>query len=444
MFTTLFVLAALPALHTLLKILGRKGLSIFDVTVLFSTLYFVIIPVNDFLYNHQRPDYIGNTATAWAVFLYMWFLWGLAFIYAKKTKSPLFITERLTEIRTIQVKDSFQWFIFVYVLFVLYKTTDYSSLNAEDIEGNNNFFYGADQGFLMKAIVSSSRSLLPMFFVLLWTNRPRKKLYQQLRGCNFLLLAVCLLLGPKGFMVFNCVFLTLYMYSIKRKTMSRGKMIVWASVFIFIFSVLFPLSQSFRYYKQDLVKSSSQHDFLTVVKGFITDGVDASLQSRVEDYQENRSLNVYDAVDFAATRTGYRGNGHLTGIVLSYIIPQRMRQDGNIMADLMQGGGDVGESLPAWYVLDWGVPIGALVAALHCLLWNLLYYYFGIFFNRWIRSSIYPLVVYTTIMARAVNSEVNPSADIKIIYNTYYLVILFAGLVLYYFKVKHNAAKTYR
>lgn len=434
MFTYLFILAAFPAIHTVWKVFNRRGLSIFDVVVLFSTLYFVGIPVNDFVNVHARPEYVGHTQTALAICLYMWLLWGITLFYSRRTKSALFITNRLTEIRAMQMKESFHWFIFIYLLYILYKTTDYSSLSADDIEGNNNFFYGLNQGFLMKAVVYSSRSLMPMFFVLLWNNKPRSGFYRLLRWANLLILIACLVLGPKGFMVFNCVILCLYIYSIKRKTASRSRLILSASAFIVAFSVLFPLSQSFRYYKQDQVKAGGAHDFMTVAKGFVAGGADENLQNRVDDYQQHRSLNVYDAVDFAATRTTYRGEGYLTGMVLSYIIPQKMRQDGNIMADLMQGGGDVGESVLAWYVLDWGVVLGAFSAALHVLLWFLLYYYIGIFFNRWIKSPVYPLVIYTTLLLRALNTEVNPATDIKQIYNTYYLVILFAGLILFIFK----------
>ena len=177
-----------------------------------------------------------------------------------------------------------------------------------------------------------------------------------------------------------------------------------------------------------------EHGFVSVAMGFVSEGISDDLKQRVEDYEQGRSLNLYDAVDFAASRTEYRGYGHLTSMILRYIIPQRLHDDVNIMAKLMQGGGDVGESILAWYVLDWGTVLGAAIAVLHHLFLFVLYYYLGIFFNRWIRSSVYPIVIYSVILRIAVGVEHNPVIDIKAIYNTYYIIIIFSGIILYYFQ----------
>lgn len=436
MFTFLFVLAILPIIPSLAKVYKKQGLNMFDITVVFSALYFWAIPVREFLVNHLRPEYTQNTSTALAVCLYMWIMGWLAYIYSHKKKSSLYITDRLAEIKMIQVRDSFQWFALIYIGYMFFQITNYSALGEDNIEGNNNFFYGTGAGFLMKLIVVPFRAFFPALFLILWSNRPQKALYRIIRKVNLLLLFASLLLGAKGFMVLNFTFLVLYLYSIKRRLLSRKQIITYSGIVILILAVVFPISQAFRYYKQDAVKLSKEHDFITVAAGFITDGVSDDLQKRVDEYEQGRSLNVYDAVDFAATRTSFHGNGSLTWTIFKYFIPQRMGNDGNIMAELMQDGGDVGESILAWFVLDFGVVIGAIIAVFYHLFLFLLYYYFGIFFNRWIKSSIYPLIIYSVILRFVVHGEWNPSTDVKALYNTYYIVILFSGIVLYYFQSK--------
>lgn len=434
MFTLLFVLAIFPIFPSLMKVYRRQGLNMFDITVVFSSLYFWAIPVKDFLVNHLRSEYTQNTYTTLAVCLYMWLMGWLAYVYSYKKRSPLYITDRLAEVKRVQVKDSFQWFALIYIGYMFFKITNYSALGGDNIEGNNNFFYGTGAGFLMKLIVVPFRAFFPALFLILWNNRPKRTLYCRLRKLNLFLALASILLGAKGFMVFNFTFLALYLYSIKRHQLTRKQILSYSAVIIVILAVVFPISQAFRYYKQETVMQSKEHDFISVATGFISEGISNDLRERVEDYEQGRSLNLYDAVDFAASRTSYRGYGHLTGMILRYIIPQRMRNDGNIMADLMRGGGDVGESILAWYVLDWGAVFGVAFAVLHHLLLFLLYYKIGIYFNRWIKSSVYPIVIYSVILRIAIGCEHNPVIDIKAIYNTYYIIIIFTGFVLYYFQ----------
>lgn len=434
MFTLLFVLAIFPIFPSLIKVYRRQGLNMFDITVVFSSLYFWAIPVKDFLENHLRPEYIQNTPTALAVCLYMWLMGLLAYVYSHKKRSPLYITDRLAEIKMVQVKDSFQWFALVYIGYMFFQITNYSALGGDNIEGNNNFFYGTGAGFLIKLIVVPFRAFFPALFLILWNNKPRRPLYRRLRKVNLFLVLASLLLGAKGFMVLNLTFLALYLYSLKRHQLSRKQIISYCGAIVVVLAVVFPISQAFRYYKQNAVMHTKEHDFVSVAMGFVSEGISDDLKQRVEDYEQGRSLNLYDAVDFAASRTEYRGYGHLTGMVLRYIIPQRMRNDGNIMADMMRGGGDIGESILAWHVLDWGTVLGAAIAVLHHLVLFVLYYYLGIFFNHWIRSSVYPIVIYSVILRIAVGVEHNPVIDIKAIYNTYYIIIIFSGIILYYFQ----------
>lgn len=58
------------------------------------------------------------------------------------------------------------------------------------------------------------------------------------------------------------------------------------------------------------------------------------------------------------------------------------------------------------------------------------------FFYRWVKNPVYQLVIYTIILRIAVGIERNPSTDIKALYNTYYLIIIFVWVILAYYSKK--------
>lgn len=439
MFVLLFIAAIIPIVPSVIKIFRRKDLNAFDITIIFSALYFWVIPTQDFIFNHLRPFYLEHTSTVIALIIYMYGLGTLAKVYSLYKNSPLNITKRFSIIHLRKIKDSFQWFALIYIIFMFWNITNYSALSEDNIEGNNNFFYGTNQGFILRIISLSFKTFFPVIFLMLLESSPKRLIYKVLRKVNLVILIASLLLGEKTFLVFNLIFLLLYLYSTKRYKISNKKIIIFSTVLIVFLLAFFPLSQALRLYKQQAIVDTSSHSFIEVISGFITDGIDPNLEDRVERYQKGRSLNLYDALDWAATRTNYRGNGQLSCIVLQYIIPQRARTDGNIMGDLMGGtGADIGESTLSWYVLDWGIVLGPIAALLHILLLYLAIYHFGMFFYRYIRSPIYPLVVYSFLMRFAISIEHNPALDIKMFYNTYYLVILFTGVILYIFNEKHE------
>lgn len=439
MFVLLFIITVIPIAFSVIKVFRREDLNIFDITIIFSALYFWAIPLQDFIFNHLRPFYLEHTSTVIALIIYMYGLGTLAKVCSLYKNSPLNITERFSIIHIRKIKDSFQWFALIYITFMFWNITNYSALSESNIEGNNNFFYGTNQGFVMRIISLSFKTFFPVIFLMLFENSPERLVYKILRKINLIILIASLLLGEKTFMVFNLTFLLLYLYSTRRYKLSNKKIIILSTVLIVFLIAFFPLSQAFRLYKQKAVARTGGHSFVEVVSGFITDGIDPNLENKVERYQKGRSLNLYDALDWAATRTDYRGNGKLSSIVLRYIIPQKVGTDGNIMGDLMSGSGvDIGESTLSWYVLDWGIILGPIVALLHILLLYLAIYYFGMIFYRYIKSPIYPLVVYSFLMRFAISIEHNPALDIKMFYNTYYLVILFTGVILYIFNEKHE------
>lgn len=439
MFTLLFILSAIPIYLPAKKIYGREDLNVFDIMIVFSLIYFWAIPVQDFFINQLRPEYIGRTGTAIAIFIYMWILWFLACLYHKRKRYPMFLlTNTLRKIKDVKLKDSFQWFALIYILYMLFNITNYSGLDEDNLEGNNSFFYGSNLPFMLKIIAMSFKPFFPVLFIVIFSSKPKKKIYKYLRTLNLILLFATILLGEKTFMVFNCFFLLFYFYSVKKETITNKHLLIGAVTLPLIFTVFFPLSQAFRLYKQTMVQESNVHDFASVFTGFISKGYDKDLIEKAQKYKDGRSLNVYDALDWAASRTEYRGEGHLTTIVLSYIIPQKARNDGNIMGDkMMFKGADIGESVLAWYTLDWGVFLGPIIAILHNYLLIFCLYFFIGFFNKFFKSSIYPILIYSYILQTAVSIEHNPSGDIRSIYTSNLFVALFVGFILYYYKTKN-------
>lgn len=435
MYIALFIFAVFPAYIPIRKLLTRKDINMFDICILFSTLYFWVIPVNDFLFVNLREDYIGHDSTAFAVCVYLNLL-AIASRYAdRKSKTPLHITYQLRKIADIKLKDHFLWFTLLYIIYMLLQITNYSDLDKNNLERNNNFFYGSDLPFIIKTFIRTFKPFFAILLIILFRIKTHSKFYTLLRYVELGIVLISLILGEKRFMLYCFIFLGLYYYALYRNKVKLVYLVGVVSTMLVMFLVVFPMSQSFRNYKQVAVVKSKDHSFSKVARGFVEEGVDEKKMQNVERYQSARSLNVYDALDFAAYRTDYRGDGELTKNVLKYLIPQGIKEDryGNIMARLMHAV-DVGESTLAWYVLDVGAFWGPLFALIHLTLWTLGVFSLGTYFNKYIRSYMFPLIIYSYMLNYVIGVEHVPAYDIQMYYSDYIWILGYAGIFFYLFK----------
>jgi len=436
-FWFLFIASGVPVYYPIKKLLARKEITMLDVCMFFSFLYFWLIPMQGFLNTDIVRDYETHEYTSFAICLYMYVLLLLCKFADSRKHTPLHLSFQFCKVGDMRVKASFLWFAFFYIIFILFNLTNYSALDKNNLEGNVAFVYGLEQGFFQKILSTSYRPFFPVLFIILYNIKTTNLFYRLFKRICILLLLLSIILGAKTDLTFCLVFWIFYFYSIHRSKIQRMHYVYVVGAFAFLFLVFFPLSQSFRQYKQDAVLKHQSHAFNDIVGGYVEEGLSKTQEEKIVRYQNLRSLNVYDAVDFASSRTKFRGNGLLFMSVWQYLVPQRAKKEGigGIMARLM-GAYDVGESMLSWSILDFGVVLGPLFALLHMLILPLFTFYVGNYFNRIIKSPVYPLVVISMMMIYFVNIEHNPYLDVKNLYSIYLPVLLFVGLMLYLFKRK--------
>lgn len=437
MFTFVFILALIPICYIGYKIMTFKGLNIFDMIILFSLLYFWFIPCKDFIFEHAFPQLVGHTKTAISLCIYTWALMlGSYLCSVMFPRVNALNLSRLLLLINFRMKSHFLWIILAIGIFYFYNITNYSSLTAENPEANNQFQYGLGMPLFLRYIAICIRPIYPALIIIAYNTICVKPLYRRLRICCLFILILSLLLGVKTFLVFNLIFFGLYFYSRRRNSIKRKHILYSVAILFCVLIFLFPILQGFRIFKQYSVERNANHDFITVLTGFITQGVNEEIEKKVNRYQDRRSLNCYRTLDWACYDE-YRGNGYLTWLIFRYTFPQRTLDDaGNIMGEKMARGGDVGESILAWFVLDYGHIFGPIVAIIYQVIICFLLYYFGLLFSLAFRTSSLMVIVAGYIAQQCINVEHNPTSDIRMFYAVYLFIFILIGLLFNYYAIR--------
>ena len=443
MFALLFTLAVVPAICVGLRIMSKKDILVWDLLILFTTLYLWAIPCKDFLFEHEFPEFLGNTYTVGTLCLYMWLLLLADLFYAnyKRGNNFLNISRFFRLWHPVAIKPSFLWVILLIGLIYLYNITNYSAMDADNPEANNQFGSGNNMPLPLRVFALSIRPIYPLLLIITYTFKSSVKLYGRLRIVCMVLLIAGLLLGSKTNMTFNLIFFLIYFYSMRRDLMTRKNILLGGAILAVTFFVFFPISQGLRMYKQYYVENMSVHDFKTVLTAYVTQAVDIDMSDRVERYQNRRGMNVYTTFDFVCN-TNYRGNGDMTWSIFRYIIVQRTIMDnrGEILA-VMQNSGDVAESIPAWFVCDYGCVFGPIAAIFYLILMFLLFHWMGQFFYLFFKSPAVTFMAMSLILQRCISIEHNPSGDIRVFYATYSIVFVACGILFTVFSKKNRVRR---
>ena len=436
MFIALILLALLPILFPINKIVHKEDITVFDIIILFSALYFCIVPLKDFTVNHYFPDLLNNYPTAIALCIYMW---GLYVIDKCTKKKKIYnLTKLLSEIGILKVSESFLWLCLIVIFFFLYQTTNFSALDVDNIEGNNSWGSGANLPFYKKMFVISIKPVLPSLLLITFYLKPRSSFYRKLRFLILAMMIIALLIGGKTYALFLSVFLLLFAYSKYREQIRRKHVILLSVGLVFFFFVYFPLNQSFRYYKQYSVSNYAQHDFFTVAKGYVDgDTPDFDIDSRVEHYQKGRSMNLYNAFEWACT-TDFRGNGMMTWAIFRYTFPRKMILDKwhSPICDNMLGtsDADIAESYLAWFTTDIGIILGPILSILYYSFYIWFMLFWGRIYAKLFKNNMLLLITYSMILSVCMNIEHNPVQDVKKYYSLWPYVFILMGIVYNIFK----------
>lgn len=426
----LFIISILPTAIVVKKLISREDLTFLDVTIVGTTIYFILIPYKayylDKLFNFDINNYVLSLSVA-TCFIYVLFFFDNYF-----RKLPILNMTKIIKSIDEQVAVSYKitYLCLIAGCMMLYKVTNYSSMDADNIEANNQLYFGANMPFYLRMIWLFVVQTLPILFVYTLKNiktcgDKKKKII-----CFIALLITFLsyFLGPKTDMTLFVLFVLIYFYSIDRYKISRKHFLSVLIFFPLFIIVYFPISQSFRLVKQMTVQNNSSHSFTDVVDAYIQmSDVDLNdIKEYSDTYVKGRSLNVFYCFDDTNTKS-FQGEGLLTYYVIKSLLPLNAGDlgiNGNILGDTyLYKGADVGESILTWFNADFRY-IGIFFALFFYLVIFYSYFFYYNLFGKLFNNKVIVLLFVFNSFSYCFNIECNPSS----FFHSFYLEMLFGVL----------------
>lgn len=367
----LIVFIALPILYTLKKINARKYLNVIDVYYPFLLLYYIIVPIRcalvgisyrgmavvDMLNRSEEPLFY--------LCLYVYFLLFLNYVIdSNKRKSLSFLNVGKNIARFAERFKSNPKVIFVYIaclLFVLYSETNYSALTADNIELQRTWGTGENIGLFEQLLTGFVKTGFPVYTILIvkYIIDIQSKKYKIWAKIAAVLAILCLLLGSRTQMTVSLTFLLFYIYSCYAAKIRVKHIIISLCSFVFLSSVIFPLSQSFRDLTHSMVERGANHSFSDVlsVYAFMSSADKDKILKAADTQTKERSMNVYVAYYESFENIYHHTDGAFFLDQLSCLIPivKPSKALDNFCAELLEGGGDIAESALTVFNVDAGI-----------------------------------------------------------------------------------------
>ena len=365
----LFLVSLSFDIYVVLKLSKRKELNAIDIYSLFVSLYYLLIPIRlvykDISYRNVPVLEILNDSQDVLVVLCLFKLLLLllnVIVTKSKKMSFLKITEQFKRFDKIIVINPRAIYLYLAVfLFFLLSITNYSSLSADNFEGDRTWQYAENASFLERIIINMVSVGFPVFFILsmkyLIEIKDRK--YRTLAKWNMAVALIGILLGSRTQLFLVLGVSMIYLYSLYRDKITKKTVFYTIIVLITVPTVVFSVSQSFRMSKQYVIENHSSHSFMDVASYFIGMN-DRERKMLLEDASNNtdsRSLNVYYAFYESLENDYEKTGGGFFLSQLACLIPI-IKPDpkfANFCAELLERGGDIGESSITVFNVDLGL-----------------------------------------------------------------------------------------
>lgn len=431
----LFIIAIIPAIFVGNKIFKREDISFIDIYILGCTLYYLLIPY--YTYYFTSIDKLDLEECKTSITLIAFYLYILLLVsICTRRVSILNMTKLIQHLnRRVVIPYNIVYISIFVSSLLLYKVTDYSALNADNVEANNQLYFGSNMPLGLRVIWQFALQFRPILFLLtlklLTYNFSKKK--KTIIYFSLAITTLSYLLGPKTLMITAFLFCGIGYYSIYKTQISKKKIFVAIGIVTILFMVIFPLSQAFRVTKQ-YVTSNKKASFTMVLGNYInmSDREKTQLKKSVEKTIQGRSTNVFDCFHSSCTHS-FQGNGLLTMYVLKSILPLKkddLNIDGNILGDMYVGkGADIGESVLAWFNADfryWGL----ILAVLFMFIFYYSYYYYYKVFTKAFKSPLFYLPFIYMAFDLSFAIERNPSGFFHSFYVDYLIGAILFGLIV--------------
>lgn len=440
MLLILLSFSILPSLYPLRKILKRQNLNLVDILQVSTTLYYALIPIKVLYIDLPEllSDYSKDIITPVYYLIFNLLLLLVNIFWSnnyQRNYTPINITNYIRYWdRRIVMKDSYVYLFLIFFVLFLIPLTNYSALTEDNLEQNVTAGYGLGMSFWQRISMIFLYNSYPVFIILnikYSLNNKCPKFFRKLSIVSFIIGLLCMVLASKTVLLFTLVFMMIYVYSVRKDVLNRTFLVKALIILAIGIFVIFPLSQGFRMLKQSKVLTEGKVDFTSIAVAYINMD-DKEKRSLDEGYQiyKGRSLNVYQTLHWATTNN-FRGDGKLTIMVFKYLFPRKIHdsKEGNILGDTYLGkGADIGESVLAWYIADWG-SVGLLITIIHFIVILVLWYlYKTLFLKLFTDPKIEFLFIYY-ILSECINIENNPSAYIHGFYSQWVIIFLIYVIV---------------
>lgn len=446
-------LSVLPNYYTFCKIRKRQDLNVVDVFLAFSTLYYILTPIkcilSDVYYRTESVLSILNHSGDTLIYICMAFYFLLLInIVLSRSKSNAFRFLNISwGLRYYNQKvNTYPSVIYLYLvcfLFILYSITNYSALSADNVEMDRTWKYAGNTSFIERCIINFVSVGFPVFILLTirYLMESRERRYKRITSLTLIVSALCLLLGSRTQMMQVSVVSMIYLYSCYREKIKKKHFVIALVGLVMLPLVVFPISQQFRIAKVLTVERGGSHAFSDVVSTFInlsgstkTEVVSKALQST-----DGRSMNVFVAFDESVNNSYLSTNGRQTLDQLLCIFPLHKPESSlsNINAELLEGGGDIAESLFTVMYVDLGL-FGIFVVGpiLMCLIFFLITLLCKMALHLF---GTYELMLLSVVHILSLSVSIEGMPSVRAVYNPNLIVIIMFGLIFSFYNKKINA-----
>lgn len=440
-----FIAILLLQIYPLKKVLKFEDLNIFDLLMLVYSLYFVLTPIRcilaDTIYREESVQKLVESTPAPSIdilfVMILFWLFDIFFtnVYIYRLRF-VYITEYIRNLNEQfeLPKKSIFYFIGLFII-TLIPLVSFSDLTTDDVEGNITIFYGQDLPLGLRLMFNMIAGTFSCFVILTLKYRisAQDLKWKLLADIAILILLSCVLLRGRTNMVNTCALGFLYIYSIRISPPNLKLILASILAFSVVIFLIFPQYQTFRLTKQYMVMTKIHHSFSDVLHTYLYEDIH-DLKDLAED--QARSFNVYAALlETHTIRYQKTGGGYLLDQLHCAINPLYTPSPKyeNFVADNLEGGGDIAESMPTVMNFDIGFK-GLFFVPIYYVLYGVLLWLISFLFHRINRRDVIWMLFIIMFIEHCLRVE--GSVAFRTVYNPGVIVIGVFTILAFLFCVK--------
>lgn len=400
----LSAIASLFAIYPLLKFVRKDEINIFDLIILFHTIFYCMVPiVSDYSAFLWLKDFYFEDNIIFRIFIYyiltIFLILGIDLFWSthyKYRKNIINITYYIRSFPKIEVSWAFIGILVINLLISWLWYLPQASYMETFYE------FSKTQGYTFKSpmylLYEAIFTLCFSFSLLLYLkeNLSHKKKYILL--FTLLGFALLLLFLPRRIMLFYLILSLVIVYSVKRNFFTKKK-IIWIVIILFvILKIYFPFYNVMRRTNINIESNNFTASLIHIIED--TNSRFDSNKAHAAEISEGRALNLYYALYRIIKYDKSPSNGRLLIAAIDhatpkYINPNKGAGSSILLEKKMQIRTDQADSLLLLAYGDFGLIVGAFYASFLFVLiismYVLLDRFSLIFFN--LRSTIGILLI---------------------------------------------------